>query len=97
MNHYTICHLSRYLSISHVVFHTFIQMLLLSEIMSGNEISMNYFPCAEAETVPGDHIKSACVITAHYLEFVNRESLHAALRSTSELCNSNSIMCLFEK
>lgn len=43
---YTICHLSQYSSISHVLFHTFIQMLHVSEILSRNEISMNYFPRA---------------------------------------------------
>lgn len=42
---------------------------------------MNYFPLhGKAETVPGDHIKSACVITAHSLFGVckQRKSPHGA-------------------
>lgn len=98
MNHYTICHLSCYLSISHAVFHTFTQMLLLSEISPEMKSVWITFLAPEQKWFP--------VITlnlrvwsqhTHYLEFVNRENLLAALRSRSELCNSNSIMCLFEK
>lgn len=99
MNHYTICHLSCYSSISYILFQTFIQMLHLGEIMSGNEISMNYLPCAAPKQ------KRFPVITLNlpvwsqhsgYLEFANRENLHNA-PSRSEPSNSNSNMCSFEK
>lgn len=35
-------------------------MLHLSDIMSGNEISLNSFLHSEAQTIPGDYIKCVC-------------------------------------
>lgn len=61
MNHYTVCHLSRSSSISHFLFHAFIQMRRLERNYVGkwNRCELLFLARAGAEAIPGDYVKRA--------------------------------------